>query len=349
MIYVIGAGPSGLATGLFLIEKGYDVTIIEKNNKIESTPCGEGCDIDSLNLLPFDSMKYASKIVNGVKFNFLDKYFYVEMPAVVLNRSNWMNGMAEEFIKRGGKIILSKKIEKVDDEFIYTKNEKIKYEKCIGADGPLSIAKEYVGARCEHVVGCQYEIEFKKDTKFLEFYLDKNYSNYYAWIFPKEKSINVGLIGKFSQLDKFLNDKKIKGKIIKKQAGVIPSSRAEKLTRKNVALVGDAACLTNPFSFGGISPAINAAKILAENIENFKEYEKKIKNHEIYNPILLKGKKAVEKLSNKDTKILFKKINGKELKEIKFRDFSHIIIHPSLLTKAYYIEKALLHSLRWGW
>jgi len=30
MIYVIGIGPSELATGLFLIEKGYDVTIIEK-------------------------------------------------------------------------------------------------------------------------------------------------------------------------------------------------------------------------------------------------------------------------------------------------------------------------------
>ena len=47
MIYVIGAGPSGLTTGLFLIEKEYDVTIIEKNDNIESTPCGEGCDINS--------------------------------------------------------------------------------------------------------------------------------------------------------------------------------------------------------------------------------------------------------------------------------------------------------------
>ena len=54
MIYIVGAGPAGLITGLFLIDIGYDVKIFEKNREIRSTACGEGCDEKSLKKLPFD-------------------------------------------------------------------------------------------------------------------------------------------------------------------------------------------------------------------------------------------------------------------------------------------------------
>ena len=195
----------------------------------------------------------------------------------------------------------------------------------------------------------RYEIKYDtSDMNFLEIYFDKNFSNYYSWIFPKENSINVGLIGKFQKLDEFLKEREIKGDILKKQAGLIPCSFPKKIVNERIALIGDSASITNPFSLGGISPAIYAGKILSENVENLKEYEKEVM-HEICNPVLIKGRRAVENLSNDEMEILFKKINGKEIGEIKIRDFAHLIFHPIILRKASYISKALIHSLKWGW
>ena len=349
MIYIVGAGPAGLSTGLFLIEKGYKVTILEKEDRIKSTACGEGCDLQSLKMLPFDSSPYFERIVEGIKFIFNEKFFYARTDGVVLNRQKWMEGMAEEFIKRGGKILLSNKVEKIDDNFIYTSKEKIEYDLCIGADGPLSAVRKYIGEDCLFEIGSEYEMKYRMEENYLEFYLSKKFSHHYAWKFPKKETINVGIIGKFSMLDYFLNKLKIDGEIVSKKVGMIPYGGMKTLVKNNVALIGDAACMANPFSLGGISPAIHAAKILAKNIVNLKKYEEEIKAHPIMDDILMKGKKAVEKLNDGEMEIAFKRINGKEIREIKYGDIKHLFLHPIATMKFYRIAKALIHSLKWGW
>ncbi len=350
MIHIIGAGPAGLITGLFLIKKGYEIKILEKNERIKSTPCGEGCDEASLNKIPFNYTAYISRKVKGIKMCFKNKHFYANINGIVLNRQKWMEGMANEIIERGGKIEFSSKVSKIDDDYIYLNGRKERYDICIGADGPLSVVKEYFGNKYEYMVGCQYEIEYDTtNIDFLEFYLDRDFSNYYAWIFPKEKSINVGLIGKFSMLDKFVEWKKLKGKILKKEAGLIPIGKVKKIASKKIALIGDAACITNPFSLGGLSPIIYASKILADNINNLEEYGNKLMKHPILSPILLKGMLAARKMNNKEIELTFKNLNGKDFKEIKTKDFLHLLIRPSILIKMYYVGKAFLHSLNWGW
>lgn len=349
MVYVIGAGIAGLTTSLFLIEKGYEVEILEKNEGIKSSACAEGCNFYSLEILPFNFKPFISKKVDGIKLFFGEKYFYIKIEGAVLEREKLMEKMAEEIVEKGGKIKFCEEVVNVDDEFIYTRKRKIKYDVCIGADGPLSVVKNYFGNKYEYKVGCQYKIKFDaSDMNFLEIYFDKNFSNYYSWIFPKENTINVGLIGKFQKLDKFLKEKEIEGNILKKQAGLIPCSFPQKIADEKIALVGDSASITNPFSLGGISPAIHAGKILSENVENLKEYERKVM-HEICNPVLIKGRKAVENLRKEEMEILFKKISGKEIGEIKIKDFLHLILHLCLFRKACYISKSLIHSLKWGW
>ncbi len=350
MIHIIGAGPAGLASALFLLEKGYGVKIFEKNGSIKSTACGEGCDASTLSFLPFNSSPYIAKRVKGVKCIFGKMHFYARMSGVVLNRQEWLEGMASEIEEEGGEIEFGARVRRLDEKYIYTNIRKVEYEKCIGADGCCSIAKKYFGNEYEYKVGCQYEIEFDtSDMEFLEIYFDRRFSNYYAWIFPKNDTANVGVIGKFSQLNKFLEAMEIKGRIVKKMAGMIPCSFAKCIASKKVALIGDAAAMTNPFSLGGISPAIHAAKILAENIENLEKYEREIKKHPMLSPILLKGRKMLEEMDNREVKMLFRCVNGKEINEVRYGDFIPLLKKPWLGLKAYYIAKALLHSLKWGW
>ena len=63
----------------------------------------------------------------------------------------------------------------------------------------------------------------------------------------------------------------------------------------------------------------------------------------------MKGKKAVEKLNDGEMEIAFKRINGKEIREIKYGDIKHLFLHPIATMKFYRIAKALIHSLKWGW
>jgi len=349
MIHIVGAGPAGLIASLFLLEKGYEVEIFEKSKEIKSSACGEGCDLKSLAELPFDSLPYIERKVDEVRWFFRDKTFYVKMDGCVLSRQKWMEGMAKEIMERGGKINFGKKVVGIDDNYIYFKNGKIKYDVCIGADGPAAVIKHYVGNEYNCKIGCQYEIEQYMKENHLEFYLDKKFSSYYTWIFPKKKSINVGLIGKFSMLDEFLKWKGIKGKILRKQAGLIPCSLPKKLVRNNVALIGDAGSITNPFSLGGLTPIIYASKILADNIENLERYEKEIKKHPICNPIFLKGSRAAESITNEEMEIAFNKINGKDIMKVKWRDVMPLLRKPSLFIKMYYIGRAMMESMKWGW
>ncbi|KAA0012359.1 hypothetical protein B6U81_01270 [Thermoplasmatales archaeon ex4484_30] len=351
MIIIVGAGVAGLIAGLQLLNKGYEVKIFEKNAGIKSTACGEGCDLQSLNFLPFDSRPYVAKKVEGIKFNFMDMYFYAKAKGVVLNRQKWMEAMAEKFIARGGKIEFSTKVIKIDDEFIYLQDgRRIAYDICIGADGPSSTIKNYFGNKYEYLIGCQYEIEYDtSNMNFLEFYINKSYTPYYAWIFPKDGSINVGLAGKFSKLNDFLKAKGIRGKILKKSAGIVPVGMAKRIADDRIALIGDAASLTNPFSLGGISPIIYASKILVKNINNLRNYEKEIKKHEICDRILLKGHLSAKKIKNEEVAEIFSRINGKEVREIRYKDFAPLILKPFTLIKMRYIAKAFLHSLKWGW
>lgn len=157
MIHVVGAGIAGLTAGLFLIEKGYEIEILEKKECIKSSVCAEGCNFSSLKLLPIDFKPFVSKKVDGIKLFFGDSYFYIKMDGAVLDREKLMEKMAEELLEKGGKIKFCEEVVNVDDEFIYTNKRKIKYDLCVGADGPLSVVKSYFGNKYEYKVGCQYE------------------------------------------------------------------------------------------------------------------------------------------------------------------------------------------------
>ena len=91
----------------------------------------------------------------------------------------------------------------------------------------------------------------------MEFFFDnEKYPFGYSWIFPRNNETNVGVVttakNRKEILDKFLKERNISGKIIKKIGGSIPKNGVVKqLATQKIALIGDT---------GGFTPEVIAIK-----------------------------------------------------------------------------------------
>ncbi len=352
-ILIVGAGPAGLITGLNLIEKGFKPLILERQKEIKSTACAEGVDIRSLEQIPFDSAPFISKKIRKVKCIYPNNAsFHADMQGVILNRTQWLQGMASKFVKRGGALELDSKVVATGQGHIHLETgEKIGYDRLIGADGPGSVAAKHIGVRHETVLAVQYNIEYNTiGLNALKIYLNRRCSPEYCWVFPKEKSINVGLFGKFEQLDEFLKLQGFeKNKIIKKEAGLIPVSGTGKLFQGDIALIGDAAGMVNPMTCGGLTIIAHAARILADNISDLERYASEVKKHPMSNPVCLKARKMMLSIPNEDLNKMGTMIDGQNLEEMSWRTKLKMLRYPRMVPKIYLFGRAFETAIRWGW
>jgi flavin-dependent dehydrogenase len=353
-VVIIGAGPAGLISALNLIQEGITPVILEKKQEIRSTACAEACGLKSLGRIPFNSNPYICKKVKGAKLIYADTtYSYMRNCTVTLDRTNWLEGMTREIIARGGQIKLNSEVLTIGSNSIQLKNgETIDYEILIGADGPNSLVAKHLGIRHQFMIASQYKLIYDtSDMNYLELYFDKRFSRGYSWIFPKDGIINVGLEGDYTQLEAFLSHKGLSGcKIIKKEAGIIPASGIQRLAQHSVALIGDAAAITNPLSGGGLTPIIYAGQILAKHIRNLGEYEHEVKKHPIAAPILVKMRQSLLELANKDVANLLSFLS--EPQDKKKNLLVRTIQYPSILQKLKLIinaYQALRISKTYGW
>lgn len=276
-IKIIGAGPGGLFSGLYLLEKGFVPTIFEKQSRedYESTPCGEGISVDSIKKLEQDvgfvSKPFISAEVGGVVFCFPEgNRAFLESEGVVLDRTDWLKALAEEFENRGGEIEYGKEIGNPGD---------LEYDYLIGAEGPVSKTRELIDGAARVVAGCQYK--FRPDdyqNDFLEFHLNKKFSDYYSWVFPKGDYLTIGCGGKIGDLDRFLESREFEGEILEREMHPVTFS-GEKFQEENVFLIGDAGGMVNPVTGAGLGPIILASEVLSDCIDegNPGEYEGRVR------------------------------------------------------------------------
>ena len=355
-VVIVGAGPAGLISALNLMEEGISPLILEKQSAIRSTACGEACDLQSLNKIPFDSNQYICKRVKGAKLIYADgTCSYMNKDSVTLNRTNWLKGMAQEIEARGGQIRLNSEVVAIEEDSVQLKNgERIDYQILIGADGPNSRIARHLGIKHQFAVASQYKMAYDaSDMDYLEFYLDRRFSPDYSWIFPKDGIINVGVVGDFAQLDAFLRDKGLSGyQIINREAGIIPTSGIQKLVQHNIALIGDSASMPNPLSGGGLAPIVYASQMLTRHISNLEDYEREVKKREIAAPVLSKVRHMLLELADKDRINILSFLTEPHRGKTKLPSVVRILKHPSLMLKLKAListYQALRISKNYGW
>jgi len=342
-----------MITGLMLAERGIQSLILEKQPVIQSTACAEGCDFLSLSKLTFDTTPYVENNTIGARIIFPgNNYVTAHSPGVVLNRTAWLKGMADSLRQQGGKLRFNARVEAITDNAVkLDTGERIPFDVLVGADGPFSVLRKHMGIPQKLICGSQYKLEHDLRDNYLRFYFDKRFSFHYSWVFPKRSTLNVGLAGKFCQLDSFLEHLELNDcSIIKKEAGAIPVSGVPRnIVKGRMALIGDAASMTNALSGGGLGPITYAAHILAKNITNLAAYQREVHQHPFANPAIARGKKVIESSTNTELEKMGSLFNGMDLHNVRRIDMARILKYPLLISKFLLLERSVQFTLRWGW
>lgn len=141
----------------------------------------------------------------------------------------------------------------------------------------------------------QQWLKTNKNLEFLYFIFDKNITDFYSWIIPKNEFVIIGTgLKRNNNLKEKLELLKIKvkeslslnGELVKTHSHrtFIPKSKTEiVLGKRNVLLIGESSGMVSPSSGEGISFAlrggINCAKALNSNFENaFEKYSELCKS-----------------------------------------------------------------------
>jgi len=336
---IIGAGPAGLIAGRHL----KDALLLDKKKEIgKPVQCGEGISLKALereNLKP-DPSWVSGKIYKMERITPNGKAMgkRSENPkGYIIDRSEFEKFLFKSCsceIKPGAKVTSLNKTEdgwevRTEDNQVFTS------EYLIGADGPFSLVRQKIfpenQKNLDHFCGIEYLLELEKelDTEVAKFYLDNElYKNGYAWIFPKGKNLaNVGVGGdrvKWADFEKFLQTKVRpkygEYKFRENRSGSVPSGGFRgSLEKDGAMLVGDAAGLADPIFDGGMTQAMQSARIAAECIlkKEVGSYEEKIKAQVFASADLLQAKKAFYSLDNQTLNALGDILNNKSSSYLK--------------------------------
>jgi flavin-dependent dehydrogenase len=274
-ISIVGGGPSGCSTGIFLAKKGFsNITIYERNPNIRKA-CGGGLSwriVDRYGEFVKDVESYP---VKSTHFDFdgrtLDFEFKKNI-GVIVDRLEFDRNLREVAGSYGVEII--RKIANM---------ENLKSKTIVDASGTK---------RSEHPCICaQAFTKFRNPKMSLFFRTDVNPSSYF-WIFPmSDNYANIGLGGnpatfKVPLLQAFRNFTKEFGMKVGRTYLHPISMFSEKtsLTQtargRTILRVGEAASLVNSATGEGIYYALRSGELAAYSISNgnqAKMYENSIK------------------------------------------------------------------------
>ena len=318
-IFIIGAGPIGCYLAQLLKREGIGSVLIEEHKRL-------GRPVHCAGLIgrkSFDeaeiplSSKSILNTINGAKIHLAGETISVTRKEVayVIDREKFDKALGEGLDIRFGTKFLGLE-EKENHYIIDTDKGDFEADIVIGADGAKSLVRDFVNRNgMQYLTGVQFRMKYQlEDNDRVEVYIKKPY---FYWIIPEHNGIvRVGVISKspYKDLLKFIKEKKIKGEILEKFAGIVPLEHFLNLSKERIFLVGDSACQIKPLTYGGVYMGMRGAEILSKCIgkDNFSNYSliwRKKFGREVI--IAAKIREALHRLSDKEITRIFSFVKTK--------------------------------------
>ncbi len=284
-IAIVGAGICGLYLGWKLAERGNQVTIFEKKEKIGKEICSGLFSERILDFIP-ESQKLIQNQIEYCLIHFPKRTLKIKFSRkfLVMNRCKLDNLVAELAENSGAKIILKSQINSPPEGF----------DKIIGCDGQNSIIRKSLGLpNPTYRLAIQGFFPGSDSSSLLFVEAWPHEQGGFIWQIPRGKETEYGIISnpKGAKLffEEFLKINNLKlerlNSAIIPQGLIIPVNpsitRAQRRVEMNecssTTLCGDAVGLTKPWSGGGVVWGLTAAEILLSNFPDFLKYQKEIK------------------------------------------------------------------------
>ena len=288
-VAIIGAGPVGLYIAKELQQRGWELVVFEKNDKVGQKPCSSLISERIKTFIPevVDIIQAKVKAVT-VHFKKRDIKLGIRPPFLLFERSrldHLLLGLAKQ---SGVKVLFNQAIAKIPSGFF----------RVIGTDGALSFIRRELGLPNPNLrLGIQYFVPNQEGASEVEvwpitFYNKPKYG--FLWKIPRGDVVEYGGLGNSQEikdaLASFLEKKGIAFQSSKLKAALVPQGLILP-NLENITLCGDAAGLTKPTTGGGLVWGLKAADLLIKNFPDFKKYRKVAKN--FFHFKILKGKAEV--------------------------------------------------------
>ncbi|HYY47396.1 MAG TPA: NAD(P)/FAD-dependent oxidoreductase [Thermoplasmata archaeon] len=280
---IIGAGPSGGMAARALAASGFRTAILEKKKVVgEPVQCAEGVSefgLLSNGLRPRD--EWVMQRVRGAKCIAPNgKWFYVtRLPGFAIDRPAFDRWVVQGALDDGAVLRTATRVTAVSRRDggwrVAMNGDHIDAPIVIGADGPASLVARQTGLVRSLEKTVAYEYRFRRedvpdlDPDFFLLYVSEAYGGGYAWVFPRGETVNVGAGGPIDGHAATL--------AFCRSLGVDPAKRTQtiagsvpyrydltSLAVPGLAIVGDAAGITNPVNGAGIHPGIFSGRIAGE-------------------------------------------------------------------------------------
>lgn len=304
-VIVIGAGPGGATVSRSMAKLGLEVCMIDKDTFPRDKPCGGGFSrsiIDEFAYLKPRATDFMKGIARVGVLHSPNRQIVLEgrVDMALTLRIEFDNVLFEEAVSEGAIPLTGTRAKKLiihDDDVTVelAGGTSVRGKVVIGADGVTSmVAREtHLNQRwpsssitacrvCEIPTSARDILNRYTDDLKYHFFVNLGGQPGYAWIFPKEDTINVGLgiVGTHAQglpskFDAFVHFLKMKDLIPQTsdmsgtKGALVPTAGPIKQTvTDRCILLGDSAGHVSPITGGGISYAMRAARFAAPIVAN---------------------------------------------------------------------------------
>lgn len=282
-IAVVGAGPAGLLTSLYI--SSYDVLIIEEHNEVgKPKHCAGFVGVSTakryVSILGWDIIDYKYDTITF--YTPRGKYtLYFNKPVVYhINRPLLEEKLLDKVLSKGHKIVFNKKAKPGNsvDKIIINGYEHV-FQKIVAADGPYSVfRKKYFREHREKLIGIQYVFRTSNVEPTTIHTLFNNYTpEFFQWLAPLDH--DKALIG-FATRKYHVHPDKIVAYISRKTGiklgskievfgGVIPYDKPldNPIYMNKVFFIGDSVPFIKPYTGGGLLTISVTAPALGLSLE----------------------------------------------------------------------------------